>query len=49
MEKGYKNKQLVMGDEVYFFPKENPPISIKATSLKEAEEKLLKLKNKSNE
>jgi hypothetical protein len=53
MAKLYKDRQMVTdntgSEEVYFFPKHNPPISIRAKSQKEAEEKLAALDNKKHD
>lgn len=50
--KGYRNRQAKpeeKGERVkqtYFFPKHNPPVSIQAESLEEAEKQLAELDNK---
>lgn len=53
MEKSYKNKQIKESSnkelKSYFFPKANPPITIEAESLEEAEKKLSIIKNKNHE
>lgn len=48
MEKGYKNKQIKESSnkQSFFFPKANPPVTIEAESLEEAEKKLQAIKNK---
>lgn len=51
MKKNYKNRAMstAVGWEAlkeYFFPKANPPVTIKARSIEEAEEKLKALNNK---
>lgn len=53
MKKDYRNKKLTTdaseGDNHYFFPKANPPVTITADSLEEAEAKLQKIRNKKHE
>lgn len=52
MQKSYKNRAITpdKGDELqlFFFPKHNPPISIKAANREEAEQKLATLDNANN-
>lgn len=49
MKKNYSNRQMrsdTTGEgDLYFFPKNNPPVTIKAHSREEAEAKLAELKN----
>lgn len=55
MPKPYKDRSMKVIDEAgpvdwdkineYFFPKHNPPVTIKAASLEEAEAKLAELDN----
>jgi hypothetical protein len=51
--KNYKNRQATPEEaadlETYFFPKHNPPVSIKAASREEAEAKLAALDKKEHE
>lgn len=54
MQKNYKNKEIKEGDfknkkTSFFFPKENPPVTIEAETIEEAEEKLQVIKNKNHE
>jgi peroxiredoxin len=52
MKKPYSNRQMVTDDAnrddvvAFFFPKENPPVTINAHTLEEAEEKLAALNKK---
>lgn len=49
--KGYRNRQAKPEEkselvkQTYFFPKHNPPVSIQAESLEEAEKQLAELDN----
>jgi hypothetical protein len=48
MQKAYKNRAVTPDetpDEVFFFPKHSPPVSIRAKSREDAEEKLKELDN----
>jgi len=47
MQKGYKNRAVSPepDEQEYFFPKHTPPVTIKAKSREEAEEKLAALDN----
>lgn len=53
MQKDYKNKEL-KGEQIknkeqsFFFPKANPPVTIEAESIEEAEEKLQAITKKTS-
>jgi hypothetical protein len=55
MQKNYKNKELKADNEKvkdkqnFFFPKANPPITIEAETIEEAQEKLQVIQNKKHE
>ena len=53
MNKAYQNRQMTTEtaarDRVYFFPKNNPPVSIRARSAEEAERQLAALNKKEDE
>lgn len=57
MKKNYNNKEMTtetrevvaVQKNIYFFPKETPPVSVEADTTEEAERKLAELKEKDNE
>lgn len=57
MKKNYNNKEMTtetrevvaVQKNIYFFPKETPPVSVEADTTEEAERKLAELKQKDNE
>lgn len=53
MQKDYKNKQMksdeVKNKRAFFFPKANPPITIEAETIEEAEKQLQIIQKKDNE
>lgn len=54
MKKNYSNKEMAtetreviaVQKNIYFFPKETPPVTVEADSTEEAERKLAELKQK---
>ena len=50
MRKGYNNRALTTDTEpkkqVFFFPKNSPPVSVEAETIEEAEAKLEEINNK---
>lgn len=55
MQKNYKNKEMkgdnekVKDKKAFFFPKANPPVTIEAETIEEAQEKLQVIQNKKYE